>query len=60
MTRPGMRVGVLGVGGLGHLALQFAARMGADVTALDVAPDKAREGGGEGMKGAGQGRAAWG
>eukprot|EP00198_Chlamydomonas_reinhardtii_P005323 XP_001694659.1 predicted protein [Chlamydomonas reinhardtii] len=42
MTRPGMRVGVLGVGGLGHLALQFAARMGADVTALDVAPDKAR------------------
>ncbi|PNW78848.1 hypothetical protein CHLRE_09g392134v5 [Chlamydomonas reinhardtii] len=43
MTRPGMRVGVLGVGGLGHLALQFAARMGADVTALDVAPDKERE-----------------
>ncbi|KAG2437287.1 hypothetical protein HXX76_005945 [Chlamydomonas incerta] len=43
LTRPGMRVGVLGVGGLGHLALQYAAKMGADVTALDVAPDKESE-----------------
>ncbi|KXZ54224.1 hypothetical protein GPECTOR_5g316 [Gonium pectorale] len=43
LTRPGMRVGVLGVGGLGHLALQFAAKMGGDVTALDISPDKEAE-----------------
>ena len=27
LTRPGMRVGVIGIGGLGHLALQFASKM---------------------------------
>lgn len=27
LTRPGMRVAVLGVGGLGHLAVQFAVKM---------------------------------
>lgn len=32
--RPGMRVGVIGIGGLGHLALQFAKAMGAEVTAF--------------------------
>ena len=31
LTRPGMRVAVLGVGGLGHLGVQFAAAMGAEV-----------------------------
>ena len=31
ITRPAMRVAVLGVGGLGHLAVQFAAAMGAEV-----------------------------
>jgi len=31
---PGMRVGVVGIGGLGHLALQFAAKLGATVVAL--------------------------
>ena len=36
ITRPGVRVAVLGVGGLGHLALQFARAMGADVTAIDA------------------------
>ena len=35
-----MRVGVLGVGGLGHLALQFARAMGCEVTALSSSPDK--------------------
>jgi D-arabinose 1-dehydrogenase-like Zn-dependent alcohol dehydrogenase len=29
--KPGMRVGVIGVGGLGHLAIQYAAKMGAEV-----------------------------
>lgn len=32
IDRPGMRVGVVGVGGLGHLAVQFAAKMGALVS----------------------------
>ncbi len=37
---PGMRVGVIGIGGLGHLALQFAAALGCDVTAFTTSPDK--------------------
>ncbi|KIZ06745.1 putative NADH-dependent butanol dehydrogenase 1 [Monoraphidium neglectum] len=41
--RPGMSVAVLGVGGLGHLAVQFAAAMGADVTALVRDDDEAGE-----------------
>lgn len=40
---PGMKVAVLGVGGLGHLALQFAAAMGAEVTAIDIFPEKEGE-----------------
>ncbi|PNH01781.1 putative formaldehyde dehydrogenase AdhA, partial [Tetrabaena socialis] len=43
MGRPGARVAVLGIGGLGHLALQFANHMGGDVTALDIAADKEEE-----------------
>lgn len=41
--RPGCRVGVVGVGGLGHLALQFAHALGADVTALSTSPGKEDE-----------------
>lgn len=37
------RVGVIGIGGLGHLALQFADKMGRDVTALSTSPDKEAE-----------------
>jgi len=40
---PGRRVGVLGIGGLGHLALQFAAAMGATVTALSSSAAKAED-----------------
>lgn len=36
---------ILGVGGLGHLALQFANKMGGDVTALDISADKVGAGG---------------
>lgn len=36
----GTRVGVIGIGGLGHLALQFAAKLGAEVTALSSSPSK--------------------
>lgn len=39
----GMKVGVLGIGGLGHLAVRFARAMGADVTALSASPDKEAE-----------------
>lgn len=37
----GMRVGVVGLGGLGHLAVRFATRLGADVIAFD--PDAAEK-----------------
>jgi len=33
-TKKGVKVGVIGIGGLGHLGLQFAAALGADVTAI--------------------------
>ncbi len=36
----GQRVAVLGIGGLGHLAVQVARAFGAEVLALDVAEDK--------------------
>jgi propanol-preferring alcohol dehydrogenase len=37
---PGQRVAVVGVGGLGHLAVQIAVAAGAEVIAIDVADDK--------------------
>ncbi len=40
-ARPGDRVAVLGVGGLGHLGIQFAARMGMEVIAISRGPAKA-------------------
>ncbi len=39
-TRPSMSVGVVGIGGLGHLALQFARAMGCEVTAISASADK--------------------
>ncbi len=39
-TRHGQKVGVVGVGGLGHLAIQFAHALGFDVTAISSSPDK--------------------
>jgi uncharacterized zinc-type alcohol dehydrogenase-like protein len=42
-TGPGKRVGIMGIGGLGHLAVQFAHQMGAEVVALSSTPDKAGE-----------------
>ena len=35
------RVGIIGVGGLGHLAVQFAARLGNEVTVFTTTPQKA-------------------
>jgi propanol-preferring alcohol dehydrogenase len=39
-ARPGERVAIFGVGGLGHLALQYAAIAGAEVVAVDVVDEK--------------------
>ena len=39
--RPGQRVGVIGVGGLGHLAIPIARAMGVEVIAITSSPDKA-------------------
>jgi uncharacterized zinc-type alcohol dehydrogenase-like protein len=41
--RPGMKVGVIGIGGLGHLALQFARAWGCEVTAFSATPAKEKE-----------------
>jgi uncharacterized zinc-type alcohol dehydrogenase-like protein len=39
----GLRIGVIGVGGLGHLAIQFASRLGNHVTAFTTTEAKAQE-----------------
>lgn len=40
-ARKGKKVGVLGLGGLGHMAVKIAAAMGAEVTVLSGSPSKA-------------------
>jgi uncharacterized zinc-type alcohol dehydrogenase-like protein len=42
-VRPSSRVGIVGIGGLGHLGLQFAKAFGAEVTALSTSTDKEAE-----------------
>ena len=37
------RIGVMGIGGLGHLAIQFANKMGYEVTAISTSPGKREE-----------------
>src|SRR6266700_637529 len=39
-ARPGEWVAISGVGGLGHVAIQYAKAMGLYVAALDIAPEK--------------------
>src|SRR5439155_8459501 len=39
-AKPTDRVGIIGIGGLGHLAVKFAAAYGCDVTAFTSSPDK--------------------
>lgn len=40
---PGARCGVIGIGGLGHMALQFANKMGMHVVAISTSPTKEAE-----------------
>lgn len=42
-VRPSMRVGVIGIGGLGHLGLQWARAWGCEVTAFSSTPEKEEE-----------------
>ena len=42
-VKKGTKVGVLGIGGLGHLAVQFARALGAEVAAFSSHPEKERE-----------------
>lgn len=40
IKHPNTKVGILGIGGLGHLAIKFARAMGAEVTAFSTSPNK--------------------
>jgi D-arabinose 1-dehydrogenase-like Zn-dependent alcohol dehydrogenase len=39
-TRPGQWISISGIGGLGHVAVQYATAMGLHVAAVDVSPEK--------------------
>jgi len=42
-VRPGMKAAVVGIGGLGHLAIQYLAKFGCDVTAISGTNSKEAE-----------------
>ncbi|RAL04501.1 NAD(P)-dependent alcohol dehydrogenase [Aspergillus ibericus CBS 121593] len=42
-VKPTSRVGIVGIGGLGHLAIQFAAKMGCDVVVFSGSDNKREE-----------------
>lgn len=42
-VKEGMRVGVVGLGGLGHMALKFSAALGAHTVMISTSPDKAED-----------------
>ena len=41
--KPGDRVGIVGIGGLGHLAIQFSSKFGAETIAFSTSPSKEEE-----------------
>ncbi|KAJ4714587.1 putative Alcohol dehydrogenase [Melia azedarach] len=43
LDKPGMHVGVVGLGGLGHVAVKFAKAMGVKVTVISTSPSKKEE-----------------
>ncbi len=47
---PGKKVAIAGLGGLGHLAVQFSTKMGADVTVVTTSPEKQEDAHGFGAK----------
>ncbi|GFP93299.1 beta-amylase 2 chloroplastic [Phtheirospermum japonicum] len=40
LDKPGLHVGVSGMGGLGHVAVKFLKAFGTNVTVIDIAPEK--------------------
>jgi D-arabinose 1-dehydrogenase-like Zn-dependent alcohol dehydrogenase len=42
-VKPGQRVGIFGIGGLGHLAIQFAAKLGSEVVVFSSTQAKEEE-----------------
>ncbi|XP_021804087.1 probable mannitol dehydrogenase [Prunus avium] len=43
LDKPGMHVGVVGLGGLGHVAVKFAKALGVRVTVISTSPNKKKE-----------------
>ncbi|XVE86890.1 hypothetical protein DITRI_Ditri18aG0071800 [Diplodiscus trichospermus] len=43
LDKPDLHVGVVGLGGLGHMAVKFAKAMGAKVTVISTSPNKKKE-----------------
>ncbi|XP_058772235.1 probable mannitol dehydrogenase [Vicia villosa] len=43
LDKPGLHVGVVGLGGLGHLAVKFAKALGVNVTVISTSPNKENE-----------------
>ncbi|KAB2051967.1 hypothetical protein E1A91_A12G090500v1 [Gossypium mustelinum] len=43
LDRPGLHIGVVGLGGLGHVAVKFAKAMGVKVTVISTSPNKKKE-----------------
>ncbi|CAN4114805.1 unnamed protein product [Withania somnifera] len=43
LDKPGMNIGVVGLGGLGHMAVKFAKAFGANVTVISTSPGKKEE-----------------
>ena len=43
LDKPGLHVGIVGLGGLGHVAVKFAKALGAKVTVISTSPNKKNE-----------------
>jgi D-arabinose 1-dehydrogenase-like Zn-dependent alcohol dehydrogenase len=43
VVKPGERVGIIGIGGLGHLAIQFAKKLGTEVVVFSTSKSKEDE-----------------
>lgn len=43
LDKPGMHIGVVGLGGLGHMAVKYAKAFGSKVTVISTSPSKKQE-----------------